>query len=323
MGEIIVDSTPDIGSEFTVILPLWLDENDLPQLAGHKIQKPSNNNSNGKELKSEEENEEEQIRYEENQPQKKLPKILIIEDNADMRLFIRNEFEKNYRIIEAHDGIIGIKKAFEEIPDAIICDIMMPGKDGFEVCKILKDDAQTSHIPIVMLTAKSSEQHTIEGFESGADDYVAKPFSTAVLKARIKNLIDSRNLLRKKFISEPFASLSEISPSKTDEKLFQKAYSIVEKNLNNPDFDVNLFASEIGMSRTQLYRKIHAISGQPVKEFIRVIRLKKAAELLLTTDNNITEVAYTVGFNSLSYFTTSFTEYYGMNPTKYLDKYTR
>ena len=323
MGEIIVDSTPDIGSEFTVILPLWLDENDLPQLAGHKIQKPSNNNSNGKELKSEEENEEEQIRYEENQPQKKLPKILIIEDNADMRLFIRNEFEKNYRIIEAHDGIIGIKKAFEEIPDAIICDIMMPGKDGFEVCKILKNDAQTSHIPIVMLTAKSSEQHTIEGFESGADDYVAKPFSTAVLKARIKNLIDSRNLLRKKFISEPFASLSEISPSKTDEKLFQKAYSIVEKNLNNPDFDVNLFASEIGMSRTQLYRKIHAISGQPVKEFIRVIRLKKAAELLLTTDNNITEVAYTVGFNSLSYFTTSFTEYYGMNPTKYLDKYTR
>jgi DNA-binding response OmpR family regulator len=323
LGEIIVNSTPDVGSEFTIILPLWLDENDLPKLAGLEIQKLSDNDNNGKEVKIDEKNGKEKVICEEIQPQKNLPKILIIDDNADMRLFIKNELQKNYKVIEAHDGIVGIKKAVKEIPDAIICDVMMPGKDGFEVCKTLKNDEQTSHIPIVMLTAKSSEQHTIEGFESGADDYVAKPFSSAVLKARIKNLIDSRNLLRKKFISEPFASLSEISPSKKDEKLFQKAYSIVEKNLNNPDFDVNYFASEIGMSRTQLYRKLNAISGQPVKEFIRVIRLKKAAELLVTTENNITEVAYTVGFNSLSYFTTSFTEYYGMNPTKYLEKYVK
>ena len=322
-GEIIVNSTPDVGSEFIIILPLWLYENDLPQLAGLEIQKPSNNNDDNKEKKIEGKNETLNISCEETQAQKNLPKILIIEDNADMRLYIKNEFQKNYIISEAHDGIVGLKKAFEEIPDAIICDIMMPGKDGFEVCKTLKNDEQTSHIPILILTAKSSEQHTIEGFESGADDYVAKPFSSPVLKARIKNLIDSRNLLRKKFINDPFASLSEISPSKIDEKLFQKAYSIVEKNLNNPDFDVNLFASEIGMSRTQLYRKLHAISGQPVKEFIRVIRLKKAAELLVTTENNITEVAYNVGFNSLSYFTTSFTEYYGMNPTKYLEKHVK
>jgi AraC-like DNA-binding protein len=141
-----------------------------------------------------------------------------------------------------------------------------------------------------------------------------------VLKARIKNLIESRILLRKKFTTEPFATLTEISPSKTDEMLFKKAYAIVEKNLNNANFEVNDFAFEIGMSRTQLYRKIHAISGQSVKEFIRIIRLKKAAELLVTQENNISEVAFSVGFNSLSYFTTSFTDYFGMNPSKYVEK---
>ncbi len=251
----------------------------------------------------------------------KLPQILIIEDNADMRLFIKNEFKENYNVIEAHNGTLGLSKAFEEMPDAIICDVMMPGIDGYEVCRTLKHDEKTSHIPIVMLTAKSSEQHTIEGLESGADDYVAKPFSSAILRVRIKNLIESRILLRKKFVKEPFATIKDISPSKTDEKLLKKAYAIVEKNLDNPNFEVNDFAHEIGMSRTQLYRKIQAISGQSVKEFIRIIRLKKAAELLLTKDKNITEIAYTVGFNSLSYFSLSFTEYFGVNPTKYIEKY--
>ena len=198
---------------------------------------------------------------------------------------------------------------------------MMPGMDGHEVCRTLKHDERTSHIPIVMLTARSSEQHTIEGLESGADDYIAKPFSSAILGIRIKNLIESRILLRKKFVKEPFAPIKEISPSKIDEKLFDKAYAIVEKNLDNPNFDVIHFAHEIGMSRTQLYRKINAISGQSVKEFIRTIRLKKAAELLLAKDKNITEIAYTVGFNSLSYFTMSFTEYFGVNPSKYIKKH--
>ncbi len=238
-----------------------------------------------------------------------------------MRLFIKNEFKENYNVIEAHNGTLGLEKAFEEMPDAIICDVMMPGMDGYKVCRTLKHDERTSHIPIVMLTAKSSEQHTIEGLESGADDYVTKPFSSTILRVRIKNLIESRILLRKKFAKEPFATIKDISPSKTDEELFKKAYAIVEKNLNNPNFEVTDFAYEIDMSRTQLYRKIHAISGQSVKEFIRIIRLKKAAELLHTKDKNISEIAYTVGFNSLSYFTASFTEYFGMNPTNFIKKH--
>ena len=320
LGEIIVESTPDIGSEFTVILPLWIEENELPHLADIDEKKKMIHSGKEQKITIDEKIEPVELNEEPAVLKDKLPKILIVEDNADMRTFIKNEFKASYNVLEAHDGVIGLQKALEEIPDAIICDVMMPGKDGFKVCCTLKSDERTSHIPIVMLTAKSSEQHTIEGFESGADDYVAKPFSSAVLKARIKNLIESRILLRKKFTTEPFATLTEISPSKTDEMLFKKAYAIVEKNLNNANFEVNDFAFEIGMSRTQLYRKIHAISGQSVKEFIRIIRLKKAAELLVTQENNISEVAFSVGFNSLSYFTTSFTDYFGMNPSKYVEK---
>ena len=312
-GRIKVESEPGRGSEFTVVLPLWLDEAELPRLS-HVVER---NRPDGIQERKVVVQEKSVGSVKEERQKRGLPKILVIEDNADMRLFINNEFKDSYNVCEARDGIIGIQKAYEEIPDAIICDVMMPGKDGYEVCRTLKNDERTSHIPIVMLTAKGSEQHTIEGFESGADEYVAKPFSAAVLKARIKNLIEARISLRRKFMREPFAGLAEILPSKIDEKLFQKVYSIVEKNLNKREFDVNDFASEIGMSRTQLYRKIRALSGEPPKEFVRVIRLKKAAELLVTTDSNVSEIAYSVGFSSLSYFTTAFSDYFRMSPTKF------
>ncbi|MBN2426651.1 MAG: response regulator [Calditrichaceae bacterium] len=315
-GEIHLNSELNKGSEFTVVLPLWTDESELPPLSS--IDK-SVESELEEELISESENSAEQKGYSSD----KSAKILIIEDNTDMRFYIKSQFKDSFDIIEAQDGLQGVKSALDIIPDAIICDIMMPGMDGFQVCKTLKNDQRTSHIPIVILTAKSSEENTIEGLESGADDYVTKPFSSAILQVKVKNLIESRILLRKKFVSEPFAAINEISPSKVDERLMNKAYSIVEKHLGEPDFDVSEFAREIGISRTQLYRKINAISGQSVKEFIRIIRLKKAVELLLINDKNISEIAYTVGFNSLSYFTTSFTEYFGINPSKYIDKYVK
>ncbi len=315
-GEINLKSEPNKGSEFSVMLPLWIDEHELPPLSS--IDKSFESKSDG-ELKLELENSDEHKGH----SYDKSAKILIIEDDTDMRYYIKSQFKDNFDVIEAHDGIQGVKIALEIIPDAIICDVMMPGIDGFQVCKTLKHDQRTSHIPIVILTAKSSEENTIEGLESGADDYVAKPFSSAILQVKVKNLIESRILLRKKFVSEPFAAITEISPSKVDEALFKKAYAIVEKHLGNPGFDVIEFAHEIGISRTQLYRKIQAISGQSVKEFIRIIRLKKAVELLLNNDKNISEIAYTVGFSSLSYFTTSFTEYFGINPSKYIDKYVK
>lgn len=316
-GNIYLESERNVGSTFSVILPLWTEGSELPStsstLRSDKVSKQETIKEDTTEVITQTINEENNG--------KNLPHLLIIEDNPDMRLYIKNEFLDIYKVTEAHNGTIGIEKALEEIPDAIICDIMMPGIDGYEVCQRLKHDDKTSHIPIVLLTAKSSEQHTIEGFESGADDYVAKPFSSAILKVRIKSLIDSRELLRKKFIKEPFATIKDFSPSVNDEALFQKAYAIVEKNLSNPDFEVSDFAYEIGMSRAQLYRKIHAVSGQSVKEFIRIIRLKKAAELLISSDMTISEIAYNVGFNSQSYFTTSFTEYFGINPSKYAEKH--
>jgi signal transduction histidine kinase/ligand-binding sensor domain-containing protein/DNA-binding response OmpR family regulator len=316
-GNIFLESEPNTGTTFTVILPLWVEENELPPstLIMKRQVKTKNDQKVSEEIIPEP--------VEQFADEKKLPRLLIIEDNADMRLYIKNEFKDNYRITEAHNGISGLESAMNEIPDAIICDVMMPGIDGYEVCRKLKQDEKTSHIPILMLTARSSEQHIIEGFESGADDYVAKPFSSAILKVRIKNIINSRELLRKKFIKDPFAAIKDFSPSKTDEALLKKAYLIVEKNLSNPDFEVNDFAFEIGMSRTQLYRKIDAISGQSVKEFIRIIRLKKAAELLISSNMNISEIAFNVGFNSLSYFTTSFTEYFGINPSKYIEKHVK
>ena len=317
-GNIYLESEPNVGSTFTVILPLWTEEDQLPsstlKLKNNKIDVKETIQESTPEVITE-------TYYEDKDRNRNLPHLLIIEDNPDMRLYIKNEFKNIYIVTEAHNGRIGIEKALEEIPDAIICDVMMPGIDGYEVCRKLKQDEKTSHIPILILTAKSSEQHTIEGFESGADDYVAKPFSSSILKLRIKNLIDSRELLRKKFIKEDFASIKDFSPSRTDEALLKKAYAIVEKNLSNPEFEVSDFAYEIGMSRTQLYKKINAVAGQTVREFIRIIRLKKAAELLVTTDMNITEIADRVGFGSQSYFTTAFTGYFGINPSKYVDKH--
>jgi DNA-binding response OmpR family regulator len=304
-GEIKVQSEPGKGSEFEVTLPIF-HPNESVQQDDRYFDFAEGLDENKKKT------------VEKKNQMAKFPLLLLIEDNSDMRLFIMNEFIDNYRIIQASEGNEGLHLALEEIPDAIICDVMLPGLDGFEICRTLKSDERTSHIPILMLTAKSSEENILEGFKSGADDYITKPFSPEVLKARIKNMLDSRIALRKKFIKEPFASIKDFSPSGIDEKLLNKAYAIVEKNLNNQNFKALDFANEIGMSRAQLYRKIQAVSGQSVKEFVRTIRLKKAAELLVTSHDNISEVSFNVGFSSTTYFSKSFGEYFGMTPSKYI-----
>jgi len=194
---------------------------------------------------------------------------------------------------------------------------MMPGVDGIELCRRLKTDERTSHIPIILLTAKNTEQDTLDGLEKGADDYIPKPFNIAVLKARVKNMYQSRLILRSKFMKEPEATVKEISPSRQDERFLKKAYEIVEKYIEDPDFDVQIFSSELGMSRAQLYRKIDAVSGQSVHEFIRIVRLKKAAELLISSNIPVSEIVSKVGFNSFAYFTKSFREYFGVTPSKY------
>jgi DNA-binding response OmpR family regulator/signal transduction histidine kinase/ligand-binding sensor domain-containing protein len=261
-----------------------------------------------------------QTNSENNQNNEQLPLLLIADDNDEMRRFLKDEFTPKYRIIEAADGNTALGHAVSEIPDIIVSDIMMPGIDGIELCRLLKTDERTSHIPIVLLTAKNTDENMLEGLENGADDYVSKPFNISILKARVRNLYQSRLMLRNRFMNEPEATVKEISPSASDERFLKKAYDIVEKHLSKPDFDVQVFSSELGMSRAQLYRKIDGISGQSVNEFIRIVRLKKAAGLLLNSDFQISEIAENVGFNSFAYFTKSFKEFFGVTPTQYKNK---
>ncbi len=251
------------------------------------------------------------------QNMEQLPLMLVVEDNKEMNNYISDEFKEQYRIISAFDGNTGYKLALKKIPDIIISDIMMQGIDGIELCRRLKTDERTSHIPFVLLTAKSTDESTLQGIENGADDYISKPFNMAILKARVKNLYQMRLLLRNKFRNEPKATVKEISPSTTDEFFLKKAYETVEKHLANPEFNVQAFSSELGMSRAQLYRKIGAVSGQSVNEFVKIVRLKKAAELLVDSDFQISDIAERVGFNSFAYFTKSFKEYFGVTPSQY------
>jgi DNA-binding response OmpR family regulator/signal transduction histidine kinase len=246
-----------------------------------------------------------------------MPLMIIAEDNDEMRRYISDEFKSKYRIIAVSDGNAGYEKVINEIPDVIISDVTMPGMDGVEFCRRIKTDERTSHIPIILLTAKISDENTLEGLENGADDYVPKPFNTSILKTRVNNLHQSRLLLRKKFMKEPEASIKEISPSIADERFLKKAFETIEKYLVDPTLDVQLLSSELGMTRAQLYRKIDAVSGQSVNEFIRIVRIKKAAELLGNSNLQISEIVGKVGFNSFAYFTKSFKEYFGVTPKQY------
>jgi DNA-binding response OmpR family regulator len=244
--------------------------------------------------------------------------LLIIEDNSDLRLFIRNELSNIFNIIQTDDGIKGFDKAISNIPDIIISDVMMPGVDGIELCGKLKKDERTSHIPIILLTARIAESQILEGLETGADDYIIKPFNTALLKARAQNLIKSRRLLREQFQKQPQFTSSVVTPTSIDQEFISKVLNIINKNISNSEFDAFQFASDIGMSRSQLYRKLQALTGFSVNELIRNCRLKKAAELLITKKYNVTETASNVGFNDLTYFIRCFSKYYGVTPSKYI-----
>jgi len=195
----------------------------------------------------------------------------------------------------------------------------MPKMDGYELCRAAKGDLSISHIPIILLTVLDSNRNKIEGFEGGADDYLNKPFDIYVLSARIKNLIDSRNSLKQKYLLQSNNEMEYIVHSKTDENFVKKAYGILEKHLANIEFTAEEFSREMGMSRSNLHLKIKALTDQSTTEFIRNYRLKEAGKLLDTNDYNISEVAYMVGFNNISYFNRCFKKIYNQTPSEYLD----
>ena len=245
------------------------------------------------------------------------PTILIIDDNNDIRQYERTLLQDDYFVLEASDGREGLEIARKEVPDLVICDVMMPVMDGLEFTQQLKTNTATSHIPVIMLTAKNLEEHRAEGYEQGADSYITKPFHSKVLLARVENLLHQRAHLRQLFAqgAAEGKETEEVSRLDDRDKAFVKQlHDIIKSHMGNSDFGVEDIGAEIGLSRVQLYRKVKAITGSSVVDLLRKARLAKARRLLETNSMNISEVAYEVGFSSPSYFTKCFKEEYGMLP---------
>ena len=253
----------------------------------------------------------------------KVPKensVLIVEDNTDLLNHIKSLLAPDFNIWIAENGLEGKELALEHIPDLIVSDVMMPEMDGIEMTQQLKKDIRTSHIPIILLTAKSEKEHKLEGLKTGADDYVSKPFDFEELRLRINNTIKSRQILQDKLSGKNLVKPSSVNIPSTEERFLKKAISIVEQFIGDETFSVDILSKEIGMSRVQFHRKIKALTNRPTTYFIRSIRLERAKQLLEQGVGNITEIAYKVGFSSQSYFTRCFQEHFGKPPSAFQKK---
>ena len=244
------------------------------------------------------------------------PTVLVIDDNTDIRQYERTLLQDEYVVLEAADGKEGLAVALKEVPDLVICDVMMPVMDGLEFTKQLKTNTATSHIPVIMLTAKNLEEHRAEGYEHGADSYITKPFHSKVLLARIENLLRQRQLLKNLYqgAQEAEKEISESHLEDRDKQFLKQLQAIIQKNLSDSEFGVEDMGQQIGLSRVQLYRKVKAMTGSSVVDLLRKARLAKARRLLETRSMSVSEVAYEVGFSAPSYFTKCFKEEYGMLP---------
>jgi signal transduction histidine kinase/DNA-binding response OmpR family regulator len=243
--------------------------------------------------------------------------VLVVEDHHDLSNFICHILAEEYRIITAFSGIEGIEKAQIYLPDLIISDVMMPGKSGIDLVTELKNDIKTSHIPIVLLTALTSVENKIEGFTSGADDYLEKPFNREMLMARLKNIFASRILLQEYYSKKISIGFDKEIPETPDQKMIASAIKYVEKNLTNERMDTELLANHLNLSQSTLYRKLKALTGKSATDFIRTIRLEYAARLFREGVVSIEEVSAMAGFNSHSYFSRSFKEQFGKTPSEY------
>lgn len=328
-GEVLVESELHKGSSFIVLLPLgdehlkpeqiaqsgsdltdWEDRFDMAAI--ESLQYDIENTDYYPDI----ENENDAVLN----PDQAKKIILIVEDNKTLRKQIQAELKDTYIIKEASNGLEGWEKIQKYLPDLVISDIMMPKMNGIELCKKSKDNINTSHIPVLLLTAKSSVENKIEGFETGADEYMPKPFSMQILEVRIKNLIQIRTKLKEKYsMSKVLEPAKEYTTNNVDEAFLEKATQIVVENIENPDFSLAELRDKMGMSRTNLFNKIQAITGQNPSNFVRTIRLKYATKLLMQNSISIKDVCFKCGFNSPAYFIKTFRELYGQTPKEYMD----
>ena len=247
--------------------------------------------------------------------------VLIIEDNDELRNYISEKLQKNFMIYTASDGEEGLKIANDINPDLILSDVKMPKIDGLELTKQLKNNFNTSHIPIILLTAKSAMEYKIEGLDYGADDYITKPFNMNYLQKRILNIINQRKILKEKFSQDPGFKPEKLTVSTNDQKFLTEVIRLVEENLKTPNYSIENIIEEMGYSRTVFYKKMKGISGYAPKEFIRIVKMKKAAALLREPDSSIAQVSYDIGYNDPDYFSKSFKNYFGEPPSEYQKKY--
>ncbi|WP_320908381.1 substrate-binding domain-containing protein [Bacteroides nordii] len=305
-GTIQVESDERQGTMFTVELPvcnctsvadtlsLEVSEQDLP-------------------VEFSEDEEEQEPGYDSSRMS-----VLIIDDNADIRSYVHGLLNAEYSVIEAANGSEGIRKAMKYVPDLIISDVMMPGMDGIECCRRLKSELQTCHIPVILLTACSLDEQRIQGYDGGADSYISKPFSSQLLLARIRNLIDSHQRLKQFFGDRQTLAKEDICD--LDKDFVEKFKKIIEEKMSDSGLNVEDLGKDMGLSRVQLYRKIKSLTNYAPNELLRMARLKRAASLLASSELTVAEIAYEVGFTSPSYFTKCYKEQFGESPTEFLKR---
>ena len=320
-GTISVESDEKQGTVFTVDLPVQTCETILAEdsLKSSISAVPLNPASPGSPASS---NQNETLAVEEEELEKgydsSKPSVLVIDDNADIRSYVRRLLHTDYTVIEAADGSEGIRKAMKYVPDLIISDVMMPGIDGIECCRRLKSELQTCHIPVILLTACSLDEQRIQGYDGGADSYISKPFSSQLLLARVRNLIDSHRRL-KQFFGDG-QTLAKEDVCDMDKDFVEKFKTLIEAKMGDSNLNVEDLGKDMGLSRVQLYRKIKSLTNYSPNELLRIARLKKAASLLASSDMTVAEIGYEVGFSSPSYFTKCYREQFGESPTDLLKR---
>jgi DNA-binding response OmpR family regulator len=298
-GEITVMSEPGKGSCFTVSLPVTaIQVSPEPSISiepppQKEAQTPAEPLSHGK------------------------PLVLLVEDNDDFRFYLKDNLSQLYNIIEAESGEEAWKKIVSHFPDLVVSDVMMPGMNGLELCQKMKSDRRVSHIPVILLTARTTDEQRIEGLDSGADDYINKPFNFEILESRIRNLIQQREKLHKALSQNASIKASELKITPLDEQFIISATQLVEKNIANAEYSVENLCREMGLSRTLFFKKMLALTGKSPLEFIRTIRMQQAAQFLEKSQLTVAEVAYKVGFNNPKYFARYFKQIYHVLPSAY------
>ncbi len=312
-GQILARSEPGKGTTFLLILPLGREK-----FSDHQIieapPKPSPANNGANVLPEPHPKQAEKGFSAVYNPDK--PLVLVVEDHEDVRDYICQSLQENYRVEEAPNAKVGLKLAEEVMPDLIVCDIMMPGMDGLEYCEALKNDVKTSHIPIILLTARAEESERIQGLETGADDYLTKPFNPRELLVRVNNLIENRQKLREKFSTNAIIKPGEISVTPRDRVFMEKLVKVVEDNISNEKYSIEDLSRDVGMSQSQLHRKLKALVNQTTNHFVRSIKMHRAKELLERDAGTIAEVAYMVGYEDPGYFTKSYKAFFGQLPSE-------